>query len=152
MNEIRVKRMLLAGLAMFVVWVALEILLEHVIAKFLFGETSGEMWQRTIDVSRWSGLNTAVSTLLGVVNCTILIWLYASLRPMYGVGTRTALLTSGFLIAWIVSLFFNLTNLGLLPPRLAMIETVFEVIEIPIAMIVGAGVYEGNQEETGNGE
>ena len=26
MNEIRVKRMLLAGLAMFVVWVALEIL------------------------------------------------------------------------------------------------------------------------------
>ena len=71
---------------------------------------------------------------------------------MYGLGARTALITSGFLIAWIVSLFFNLTNLGLLPPRLAMIETVFEVIEIPIAMIVGAGVYEGNQEETRHGE
>ena len=100
MNEIRVKRMLLAGLAMFVVWVALEILLEHVIAQFLFGETSGEMWQRTIDVSRWSGLNTAASTLLGVVNCTILIWLYASLRPMYGLGARTALITSVSGGAW----------------------------------------------------
>ena len=61
-------------------------------------------------------MNGVVSTVLGLMNCTILIWLYASLRPMYGVGTKAALITSAFVIAWIVSLFVNLTNLGLFPP------------------------------------
>lgn len=65
---------------------------------------------------------------------------------MYGVGAKTALITSAFCIAWVLSLFVNLTNLGLLPVRLAMTEAFFEVLELPIAMYVGAGVYEGNQE------
>jgi len=147
MNEIRVKRMVLAGLAMFVMWVALEVLVEGVIADLVFGQASSEMWRTVIDQSEWSGLNTAVSTFIAILNCTILIWLYASLRPMYGVGTKTALITSAFGIAWMVSLFINLTNLGLIPPRLALLEAIFETIEFPIAMIVGAGVYEGKEKE-----
>ena len=151
MNEIRVKRMVLAGLAMFVMWVALEVLVEGVIADLVFGQASSEMWRTVIDQSEWSGLNTAVSTCIAILNCTIMIWLYASLRPMYGVGVKTVLITSAFFVAWMLSLFVNLTNLGLLPARLAMIEAVFEVVEFPIAMFVGAGVYEGNQEKAGNG-
>jgi hypothetical protein len=151
MNEIKVKRMLLAGLAMLVMWIALEILLEHIIAQFLLGETTAEMWRQAIDVSHWTGLNALVSTFIAIVNCTILIWLYASLRPMYGVGTKTALITSAFFIAWVLSFFVNVTNLGLLPPRLALTEAAFEVLEFPIAMYVGAGVYEGNQEPAGSG-
>ena len=147
MNEIRVKRMVLAGLAMFVMWVALEVLVEGVIADLVFGQASSEMWRTVIDQSEWSGINTAVSTCIAILNCTILIWLYASLRPMYGVGTKTALITSAFGIAWMVSLFINLTNLGLIPPRLALLEAIFETIEFPIAMIVGAGVYEGKEKE-----
>ena len=145
MNEIRVKRMVLAALAMLVMWVAVEFLVEGVIAKLLFGQTSGEMWLQALDVGAWSGLNTAVSTCIAILNCTILIWLYASLRPMYGVGTKTALITCAFGIAWMVSMFINLTNLGLIPPRLALLEAIFETIEFPIAMIVGAGVYEGKE-------
>ena len=145
MNEIRVKRMFLAALAMLVVWVAVEVLVEGVIAKLLFGQTSGEMWMQAINVGEWSGLNTAVSTFIAILNCAILIWLYASLRPMYGVGTKTALITSAFGIAWMVSLFINLTNLGLIPPRLALLEAIFETIEFPIAMLAGAAIYEGQE-------
>ena len=145
MNEIRVKRMFLAALAMLVVWVAVEILVENVFAQILFGQTSGEMWLQAINVGEWTGLNIAVSTFIAILNCTILIWLYASLRPMYGVGTKTALITCAFGIVWMYSLFINLTNLGLFPPRLALLEAIFETIEFPIAMIVGAGVYEGKE-------
>jgi hypothetical protein len=147
MNEIKVKRMLLAGLAMFVVWVAVEILVEHVISHFLFGQTSEEMWLQVIDVSEWSGLNTTVSTFIALLNCTVLIWLYASLRPMYGVGTKTALITCAFGIAWMISMFINLSNLGLFPPQLALLEAISETVEFPIAMIVGARVYEGKEKE-----
>jgi hypothetical protein len=81
------------------------------------------------------------------LNCTILIWLYASLRPMYGVGTKTALITCAFGLAWIASVSVNITNLGLVPPRLALIEFFFEAIEFPISMFVGANVYEGKEEQ-----
>ena len=145
MNEIRVKRMLLAGLAMFVMWVAVGILLEHVLSQILFGTTTSAMWAQVVDVSAWSGLNEGVNIFIALLNCTILIWLYASLRPMYGVGTKTALITSAFVIAWILSMFINITNLGLIPLELAAMEAAFEVIETPIVMIVGAGIYEGRE-------
>ena len=148
MNEINVKRMLLAALAMLVMWIALEVLVEHVIAQFFFGQTSAEMWQRAIDVSDWSGINVAVSTVITILNCIVIIWLYASLRPMYGVGTKTVLITSAFFIIWVYSLFINLANLGLIPAEVAFLEAIFETIELPVAMFVGAGVYEGQEKES----
>ena len=145
MNEIRVKRMLLAGVAMFVMWVAVEILVEGVIADLLFGQSSQEMWVEVIEFREWSATNFWVNNFIALLNCTILIWLYASLRPMYGVGTRTALITSAFGVVLGFSLFINLINLGLFPLKLGLIEAVFEAIEFPIAMVVGAGIYEGQE-------
>ncbi len=143
MNKIDIKRMLLAGLAMFVMWIAIEILLEGVIADLLFGKSSLEMLAEVVQFRKWGALNFWVNTFIALLNCTLLIWLYASLRPMYGVGTRTALITSAFGVILGFSLFINFINLGLLPLRAGMIEAVFEAIEFPIAMMAGAAIYEG---------
>lgn len=143
MNEINIKRMFLAGLAMLVVWVVVEILVEQVFARFLFGIPSQQMWLEVIDLREWSAQTYWVNSFIALVNCTLMIWLYASLRPMYGVGTKTALITSAFGVIWVFSLFINLTNLGLFPLKLGLIEATFEAIEFPIAMIAGAAIYEG---------
>jgi len=147
MNEIRVKRMLLAGLAMLVVWVAAELLVEQFIARVVIGQSSQEMWLQVADLGRSSALTFWVNTAIAILNCTLLIWLYASLRPMYGVGTKAALITSAFGVIWLISLFVNMINLGLLPLKLGVMEAVFEAIEFPIAMIAGAAVYEGKEKE-----
>jgi len=55
MNEIRVRRMLLAGLAMLVVWVVVEILVEQVIARILLGQSSQEMWLQVIELKDRGG-------------------------------------------------------------------------------------------------
>jgi hypothetical protein len=143
MNEIRVKRMLLAGLAMLIVWVVVAFLVEQVIARLLFGQSSHEMWRQVIEISESSAPNFWVNNFIALLNCTLLIWLYASLRPMYGVGTRTALFTSAFGIILVTALLINMINLGLVPLKIGMMEAVFEAIEFPIAMIAGATVYEG---------
>ena len=106
-------------------------------------------WGRleAIEMPLLSSQNYVINSFIALFNCTIMIWLYASLRPMYGVGTKTALIASAFFIAWLISLFVNVANLGLIPARLALLEACFESIELPIAMIVGAGVYEGRQED-----
>jgi hypothetical protein len=138
-----VKRLLLAGLAMLVMWVAVEFLVEGLIADILFGRASQEMWLEIVELRQGSPPNFWVNNFIALLNCTLLIWLYASLRPMYGVGTRAALITSAFGVIWLVSMIINLINLGLFPLKLGLIEAAFEAIEFPIAMIVGAGVYEG---------
>jgi hypothetical protein len=143
MNKINIKRMLLAGLAMLVVWVVVEILVEQVFARILFGIPSQEMWLQVIDLRESSAQTYWVNSFIALVNCTLMIWLYASLRPMYGVGTKTALITSAFGVIWVFSLFINLINLGLFPLKLGLIEATFEAIEFPIAMMAGASIYEG---------
>jgi hypothetical protein len=143
MNEIKVKRMLLAALTAFLVWVAAEILLEQVIGRLLFGILIQELWLEATNLRDWGCVNHVVNIFISLLNCTLLIWLYASLRPMYGVGIRTALITSAILVIWVFSLAVNGINLGLFPLQAGLTEAVFEMIEIPIAMIAGAAEYEG---------
>jgi hypothetical protein len=144
MNEIRIGRLVLAALTMLLVWTAVEIFVEHFVAKLVFGQTTVEMWRETVDMTRWSASNIVINNAIAVLNCMALIWLYASLRPMYGVGTKTALITSAFgIIIFGFSLLINFINLGLIPAQVGLIEVMSVTIEFPIAMIVGAGVYEG---------
>jgi hypothetical protein len=147
MNQISVKRLLLAGLAMFVAWVALEILVEGIGVDLVFGRGHFDMASQTTGVEHWSAMNQVVNIALALLNTTLMMWLYASLRPMYGVGVRTALITSVFGLVLVLSLIANLVNLGLFPFRDGLIEAIFETIEFPIAMIVGAEIYEGKREE-----
>lgn len=72
----------------------------------------------------------------------MLMWLYAALRPMFGVGIRTALISSAFALVFITSYAVNQTNLGLFPWWISLTELVFQVIELPIALIAGAQYYE----------
>ena len=144
MNEIRVKRMLLAGLATFLVWLVAEIVVEQVIGRILFGNLIDDRWlEMTNNLREWTALNHLVNIFIALLNSTLLIWLYASLRPMYGVGTKTALITSALGVVLGLSLTINVINLGLLPLRFGLLEALFVTIEFPIAMLAGAAVYEG---------
>lgn len=146
MNRIRINQMLLAGLATFFVWIAVELLVEQVIGRMLFGDLIEKQILQASSIRDWGVPNYVLNILIALVNCTILIWLYASLRPMYGVGTRTALITSAFGIIFGFSMTVNGINLGLFPPQVGLVELVYEIIEFPIAMIAGAMVYEGISE------
>ena len=143
MNEIRIKRILLAGLATFIAWVVTEILLEQMMGRLLFGNLIAELWLQDTTVSEWGASNHVVNILIALLNSTFLVWLYASLRPMYGVGPKTALITCALGIAMGWSMTINAINLGLLPLQFGVMEAVFEAIEFPIAMLAGAAVYEG---------
>jgi hypothetical protein len=75
--------MLLAGLATFFVWIAAEILVEQVFGRVLFGDLIDEQILQASNIRDWGVPNHVLNILIALVNCTILIWLYASLRPMY---------------------------------------------------------------------
>jgi hypothetical protein len=143
MNEISVKRLLVAGIVTFVVWIATEIVVEQVVGRLLFGSLIDNLWAGATDVRRWGAFNHVLNILLALLSSTLLIWLYAALRPMYGVGTRTALIASALCVVWGLVLDINGINLGLFPLKAGLVEAAFEAVECPIALVVGARAYEG---------
>jgi hypothetical protein len=141
MNRINVKRLLLSGFVTLVVFIILELFVEQVFGQMLFSNIVEE-WYMKFALPSWGINNYLINFLIAVVNCTIILWLYAALRPMFGVGTKTALITSAFFLVFISSFAFNQVNIGAIPLKIAMIELLYQLVELPLALIAGAHYYE----------
>ncbi len=145
MNKIKVGRLLVAGLVTMIVFIMVEYLLEFVIFDALIGLRN---WINQLYApSSWRISNHVLNILIALVNSIIMMWMYAALRPMFGVGPKTALITSGFAYAFIFSFMINFANLRFYPILPALIELFYQLIEIPIAILAGAYYYEGGWEE-----
>lgn len=76
------------------------------------------------------------------------VWLYAAIRPRYGIGPNTAIRAG--LVAWAIGVFLpNLGNLplGLFPTRLTVITSVVALVELVIATLAGAWLYKEKEQE-----
>ncbi len=144
MNRIRLNRLFIAGLATFLVFIALELVWEGLIGTLILSDAMDAL-RSYPDLSHWTLRNQAINLAIGLGNCFMLIWLYASLRPMFGVGPRTALIASAFMFAFIFAFGINYTNLGIVPLRITLIDGVNLIIELPLALIAGAQVYESGR-------
>ncbi len=70
------------------------------------------------------------------------IWLYSSLIPRFGAGKINALVTA-FSI-WFVYLLIatNFARLEILPTNIALTSLLFNLVEIPLAVLAGSRVYD----------
>jgi hypothetical protein len=140
MNKIRVNRLLLSGLVTLLVFIVAELVIESFIGRVLLDDIWGEYGQ--VLASGWGIPNEVLNIFIALFNSILLIWLYAALRPMFGVGTKTALIAGAFLYSFVLSFVMNFVNMGVFPARIAFPEMIFELIEFPIAIIAGAQFYE----------
>ncbi|NIS83289.1 MAG: hypothetical protein GTO14_24525 [Anaerolineales bacterium] len=141
MNRIRMDRLYLAGLTTLLAFILIELLWEGLIGTVLLGDALASL-RGPAEVPEWSIRNQAFNLAIALVNCFMMIWLYASLRPMFGVGPRTALIACAFVFVFVFVFELNYANLGFFPFRLALIDAVNLIIELPLALITGAQVYE----------
>jgi hypothetical protein len=77
------------------------------------------------------------------------VWLYAAIRPRYGVGPATAIRAG--VSAWFMSVFLaNVVNyaFGVIPVGLMVITSLVELVEIPLATVVGAWLYKEEPAQT----
>jgi hypothetical protein len=82
-----------------------------------------------------------VNTVYFLVFCVFAIWVYAAVRPRFGAGARTALMTAlGF---WFVGLLLavNFVNLGVFPVKVTLLSVCFNLLELPPAIVAGASIY-----------
>ncbi|MEW9921019.1 hypothetical protein AB2B41_15510 [Marimonas sp. MJW-29] len=89
---------------------------------------------------------------LGVIsvvflNGFVLTWLYASMRPRFGPGPKTAILSglTLWLIAWAL-MGISLTLSGVVTSRIAIVSAIWGVFEVPLAALAGAWFYRENNQ------
>jgi hypothetical protein len=142
MNEIKIKRLFAASVITLVVFIGVELLVETTFESLIFKDGSNE-WYLKLGIQHWSWVNNLVNILIALLNTTMFMWLYAALRPMFGVGVKTALITSLFVFIFVTTFGFNISNLsGYYPWRIALIESGYLMLELPVSIIVGAIFYE----------
>ena len=125
---------LLAAVIVFVSTAARVLVLREQIVGFI--ENHG---LQGIDQTEGIIFLAVYSAALGV----LIVWLYAALRPRFGAGSTTAIL--GGLFYWIsIDLvpYAALLRFDLIPIGGVLVHWIWTVVEMPVASLVGAWVYQ----------
>jgi uncharacterized membrane protein len=125
---------LLAGLVINVV--------EYITNGVVLKQAWGQAMQALGKPAEFSASAIVMFNVWGFLLGIAAVWLYAAIRPRYGLGASTAI-RAGF-AAWGLAVFLpNLGNypLGLFPGRLLVITTVVALVELLVATLVGAWLY-----------
>jgi len=141
MNRIKINRLITSGVIAFLVFFVVEYIVEQLAGRYLFAGIIEE-WIARLDIPNWTTANYILNFLIVLISCIMVMWLYAALRPMFGVGIRTALITSLFVLSFILAYAINETNLGLFPIQITLIQLLYWAVELPVAVVAGAYYYE----------
>lgn len=139
-------RVIWGGLLAGVVINLVEYLTNGVILKGAWGQAMTALG-KSADISASA---IAIFNLWGFLIGIGSVWIYAAIRPRYGAGPGTAVRAG--LAVWALAVFLaNLSNypLDLFPVRLLFITSVVALLEIVIATVVGAWLYQEEEAKVG---
>lgn len=103
--------------------------------------------------SAYTALNRSVSpdpvnlislVLLTFVQAIVMVWLYTLLRPHLGsrVGTAACVGLAGWLLSSVYAAVYLSSGFpGILPANLAWVPVAWQLVEYPLAVMVGASAY-----------
>lgn len=78
----------------------------------------------------------------GFLTGIVTVWLYAAIRPRFGAGPRTAIISG--LAVWVIMWFLGWVGFvvnGMFPSGLMVTSLIWGFFEVPIAAVVGAWLY-----------
>lgn len=136
MRRVNMKRVILGGIVAAVV---------VNVGEGLFALLTKSEWEaaiRSLGLRLQAGpaayLPFAWSLVVGVLS----VWLYAAIRPRYGPGAKTAVRAA--LAVWALStatFAIAMGSLGLFPARLMTYVALWSLVEVTVAMLIGASLY-----------
>lgn len=139
MGQIDWRRVLLGGIV--------AGLIIDVFEWMLHGLVLGPQWRQVMAglgrPLQETGLRMSFYVLLGLAYGIVAMWVYASIRPRYGAGPRTALYAG--LGVWLLGYCLPSMTwvvIGLFPRRLMAIAMLVGLVEILVATLAGAWLYQ----------
>jgi len=139
MKKINSGRLVLAGLVASFAFIFVEIIVEGSM-HFLFRISEAKFYLEAFEMRKSGVLFHILNLGILFAICILIMWVYAAIRPRFGSHGKTAIVAS--LIFWLFAFLFtaNHVNLGIFPP-MSFIGMGFNLIELPVAVIVGSAIY-----------
>lgn len=138
MPRINIGRMILSGLVAGLVINIGEFLLNMPVAGKQFDAAMEAMGAQPV------GVGAIILYMLMAFGLGLLAtFVYAGIRPRFGPGARTAVIAG--LVAWALASAYPLISLlpqHILPGKLVLLALVWEVVEFPLATVIGARLYQ----------
>lgn len=137
MGRINTIRVLIGGLAAGLVINVGEFILNEMVLR-----ADMEAFFVRVNLPPPGGGTIGVFLILGFSLGIVTTWLYAAIRPRYGPGPRTAAcagIAAWFLACVYPSSFF--LAMGLMPAGAIITGLIWELVEVPLAAIVGGWLY-----------
>jgi hypothetical protein len=137
MGKINVARVIIGGLLAGLVMN----ISEFVLNTYVVAEESAALMER-FGMPPVGMHQIAVFLLLTFVLGIVMVFIYAAIRPRFGAGAGTAIIAG--VTVWIVAMFASVADmvLGILPANLLVLTGVWALVEMIVAAIVGAWVYQ----------
>lgn len=142
MGKINYGRVILGGLLAGIVITIGEFLLNYLI---LADDWEAFMSDRGLGMD--TGATMAMYVVLNFAIGIILVWLYAAVRPRFGPGPRTAIITGLFL--WLTLWLLGFGSMGvsfLIPGSLILVTLIWGIFEVCLAALAGAWAYKEGAE------
>jgi hypothetical protein len=139
MGQLNWKRLILGGLLAGLVIDASEWLVNGVI----FGGDWVSVMQGLNRSTTFSVKQMVALNLSGFLTGITMMWLYASIRPRYGAGPRTAIIAGAAM--WLMSYALGgafPVIVHIFPRQLSAITLLLALVEAVVAALVGAKVYQ----------
>ncbi len=127
---------------MFITFAFVEFALEGLVL-LLFEVSEGDLLARTLDVELTGTRYHLVTFALFFVESLVIMWTYGLVRGRIASPPRAAAATSAIALFLVFVPFLNFTNMGVFQPESLALSLGFNLVELPTAVLVGAGVYEG---------
>ena len=137
MTKINFARVILGGLAAGIILILGDTLMHTVVL--------GEQWTAAMAAQGVAEPGASAIVFFSILDLIIgvaMVWLYAAIRPRFGAGARTAIVTG--LVVWFFGWFWKMSGLiamEMYPSNLIFMTLAWRFIQIPIAALVGGWLY-----------
>ncbi len=144
-ERVRVPRVLLAGVVAGLGYVVVEFVVEGLVA-ILFNVSEDELLARYFDFSRSGFRYALVDNLIFFAECVVIMWIYALMRSHGRPVGQSLLVTVAMVLLLALLPLASLANVAVFPGSVVLLSLGFSVIELPTAILCGAGAYEWRRE------
>lgn len=123
----------------------------NVLEMILNGAILAKPWQEAMDaLGITQGAGMMAIYIIGAFFIGILsVWMYAAVRPRLGEGPGTAIKVG--LFVWALAMLWpgiGFLAMGIFPSSLIVVSIVWELIEFPLATVIGAWAYKEDAPDT----
>ncbi len=139
MKKLNIKSLLVSSIIAAVTFIILEYFIELVFAKLFSISESIYFAHFHIDPSgtQFQLLNILIFFLLMV----LIMYVYTLVRPEFKSNISAGIMSSLIFLLFLILMLFNFTNLGILTIKMSLTSIIFNLIELPPAILVGAILY-----------